>query len=61
MQKATVKYQIATYSGEIAIFCDENDDNDVIEAKAKRQLIREAGQLPLGVQEFCVVNREDMD
>jgi len=30
-----VKYQIGTYSGTVSVFCDENDDNEIIIAKAK--------------------------
>ena len=34
-QRCVVRYQIAIYSGEEIVYCDANDDNDVIEAKAK--------------------------
>jgi hypothetical protein len=33
---ATVKYQIATYSGEVQVNCNKNDENEYIIAKAKR-------------------------
>jgi hypothetical protein len=55
---ATVKYQIATYSGEISVNCNGNDDNDHIIAKAKSRLRRECGSFPLGCQSFQVVARE---
>lgn len=60
MQTATVEYQVATYSGEVKVTCDENDENDVIIAMAKRQLVRESGgvALPFGYQRFTVVNRQ---
>ena len=34
----TVKYQIGQYSGTVTVNCNEDDDNDTIIAKAKRQL-----------------------
>ena len=33
---ATVKYQIATYSGEVQVNCNENDEDEYIIAKAKK-------------------------
>lgn len=57
---ATVKYQIATYKGEIQVFCDADDDNDVIIAKAKRALKqRSGGSLPYGYESFEITKRED--
>ena len=32
---ATVKYQVATYSGEVQVNCDENDEDEYIIAKAQ--------------------------
>lgn len=59
-QTATVKYQVATYSGEITVNCDSNDDDDQITARAKSQLIRRSGgSLPFGYESFRVINRED--
>lgn len=55
---ATVKYQIATYSGEVQVKCNENDDNDVIIAKAKRIVTQRAGgSLPFGYESWKVVRR----
>jgi len=33
---ATVKYQVATYSGVVQVNCNENDDDEYIIAKAKK-------------------------
>lgn len=57
MQIATLKYQIATYSGHVDVRCNENDDNDTLEAKAIARLRREFGELPFGCQSFQVVQR----
>jgi hypothetical protein len=60
MQTATVKYQIATYAGEIHVSgIDEDDDNDRIIAKVEQQLRREIGALPLGYQSFKVIDRQE--
>jgi hypothetical protein len=46
---ATVKYQVATYSGEVQVNCDENDEDEYIIAKAKRIVTQRAGgSLPFG-------------
>jgi hypothetical protein len=55
---AIVKYQIATYSGEITVPCEPDDENEVIIAKAKRILTRQAGgSLPFGYESFKIVDR----
>lgn len=55
---ATVKYQIATYSGEVQVNCNENDENEVIIAKAKRIVTQKAGgSLPFGYESWKVVRR----
>jgi len=55
---ATVKYQVATYSGEIKVICNENDEEEYIIAKAKRILIqRLGGSLPFGYESWKVVER----
>lgn len=60
MQTAIVKYQIATYSGEIQVNCDPDDDNEVVISKAKARLRRLYGELPFGYQSFSIVKREDI-
>jgi len=55
---ATVKYQVATYSGEVQVNCSENDENEVIIAKAKRIVTQRAGgSLPFGYESWKVVER----
>lgn len=58
LQMATVKYQIATYSGEVRVSCQEDDDNETIIARAKSQLRRKVGELPFGYQSYDVVGRK---
>lgn len=57
-QRCVVKYQIASYSGEEIVYCDANDDNEVIIAKCKRQLSRNL-PLPYGIESFRIIERED--
>jgi hypothetical protein len=59
MKRATVQYQIATYKGEVDVYCEPDDDNDVIIAKAKKTLTRQYGHLPYGYQSWKVISRED--
>lgn len=60
-QLATVKYQIATYSGEVQVLCNEDDDNEVIIAKAKSSLKRKSSGVPLpfGYESFKIINRKN--
>lgn len=59
-QRATVKYQVATYSGEISVTCESDEDNEVVCARARRLLIRRSGgSLPFGYESFRVIERED--
>ena len=54
----TVKYQIATYSGEVKVNCSPEDTDDYIIAKAKKQLSQKSGgSLPYGYQSFKVIDR----
>lgn len=55
---AIVKYQVASYSGEVTVNCDENDENEYIIAKAKRILTqRSGGSLPFGSESWKVIER----
>ena len=55
---ATVEYQVATYSGEVKVNCDENEDDEFIIARAKRMLENRAGgSLPFGYEIWKVVER----
>ena len=49
---ATVKYQVATYSGEVQVNCNENDEDEVIIVKQ-----RAGGSLPFGYESWKVVGR----
>lgn len=60
MQLAKVKYQVATYSGETYVNCNENTENEHIIAKARERVRRDSGgSLPFGYQHFEVVSREN--
>lgn len=55
---ATVKYQVATYSGEVQVNCNENDEDEYIIARAKRIVTQRAGgSLPFGYESWKVVER----
>ena len=55
---ATVKYQVATYSGEVVVNCNEDDEDDYIIAKAKRILRQRGGSsLPFGYESWKVLDR----
>ena len=55
---ATVKYQVATYSGEVQVNCNENDEDDYIIAKAKKIVTQRAGgSLPFGYESWKVIER----
>jgi len=56
---AKVKYQIATYSGEIRVPCEDNDESEHIIAKAKKILRqRSGGSLPYGYESFKIIEIE---
>ena len=55
---ATVKYKVATYSGEVQVNCNENDEDEYIITKAKRIVTQRAGgSLPFGYESWKVVER----
>lgn len=55
---ATVRYQIATYSGEVPVNCNENDEDECIIAKAKKIVTQRAGgSLPYGYESWKVIER----
>lgn len=57
---ATVKYQIATYSGETTVHCDMDEADHWIIERAKTRLRRECGgYLPYGYQSFTVTSRSN--
>jgi len=57
METATVKYQIATYSGEVKVNCNENDEDEIVIAKAKQVLRNRAGGFPIGYESWKVIER----
>jgi hypothetical protein len=58
MGSATVKYQHGTYSGTVTVTCDDNDDTDIIIARAKKQLFKDAPGLSMCYESFKVIERE---
>ena len=55
---ALVKYQVATYSGEVEVSCHEDDDNEDIIRKAKViERRRFGGSFPYGYESWKVVER----
>ena len=58
-QRCIVAWQIASYSGEETVYCDSDDENEVIIAKCKRLIKIKNGELPFGSQSFRVKERED--
>jgi hypothetical protein len=55
---AKVKYQVANYSGTFSVNCNKNDDDEIIIAKAKRNLRIKTGPFPLGYQSWKVISRD---
>lgn len=54
-----VKYQVATYSGEVKINCDPSDENEYIIARAKSIVTRQAGgHLPFGYESWKIVSTD---
>ena len=55
---ATVRYQVATYSGEVRVNCNENDEDEYIIAKAKRIVKQKSWRLAaFGYESWKVVER----
>lgn len=58
-QLATVKYQVATYRGEVKVNCFADEENEWILARAKAKVRKlSGGSLPFGYQSFKVISRE---
>jgi hypothetical protein len=57
----TVKYNIGTYSGEVEVTCEPEDDNEQIIAKAKKLLKQKVGSYPAGMyyEHYKVIRPED--
>jgi hypothetical protein len=56
---ATVKYQIATYSGEINVRCEEWEESEIVEKRAEALINRRNPGLPFGYRSFKEIHRED--
>ena len=54
---AIVKYQVATYKGELEVECDENEESESIIARAKAYLTRRYGSVPFGYECWRVIER----
>ena len=58
MGQAMVKYQHGAYKGVVEVQCDDNDDNDVIYARAKREIFRNIPGLSTCYESFKINSRE---
>lgn len=60
--KATVKYDVGTYSGTEIVYCDWDDENETIIAKAKRQVYKGQMQsIGMAYESWKVIERENND
>lgn len=56
---AFVQYEVGTYEGTIEVSCEPDEENRVIEARARKALERKSGgPLPFGAERFVVLRRE---
>jgi hypothetical protein len=60
MQRCVVKYQYADYSGKVTVYADEDDDTEVVIAKAWKKL-RPYMTLGMASTSAKVIVREDVD
>lgn len=59
---AVVRYNVGTYTGEVRVRCDPDDETATVIATAKRIVRNRAGgSLPPGVESWREVSREDED
>lgn len=61
---AVVRYQVATYSGEVTVyFSDANMEDDAIIAKAKRIVTNRSGGsiLPFGYESWRIIERDNSE
>ena len=57
---AIVQYRIGTYTGEVRVFCDPDDETETVIATAKRIVRnRSGGSLPPGSESWKEVSREE--
>lgn len=58
-QKCKVRLQYGTYLHTTTVYCDENDENEVIVAKAFKQA--KCDFLPMASKSAKIISREDVD
>jgi hypothetical protein len=58
--RIVLRYQIATYSGEVVVRCNEDTESEAIKAMARWQLKNKFGgvSLPFGYESYKEVSRE---
>lgn len=57
----TLKYQIATYSGEVQITCSEDTEDGDIKAIARERLKKiSGGSLPFGYESFTILSKKNI-
>jgi len=58
-QIAKVRYFIGPYTGTLEVNCNAFDDDNLIIARAKKQLMKSAGGYPVGMcyESFQIINR----
>jgi hypothetical protein len=59
MGYATVKYQFATYSGEVIVSSCADDDDDVIIARAQRK-VSAMSSIPMAYESYKILERKDL-
>lgn len=59
-QKAIVKYQVITHTGTISVECDENDENELLIAKAKEiyRTLYGFPTVPMYYESWKVIDRD---
>lgn len=57
MKSVLVEYKYGTYAGSVRVQADEDDDNEVIIARAKR-LLRPHMTLPMAYESYRIVGDE---
>ena len=57
--KCTVRVDTATYSNTVTVWCDEDDDSEVVKAKARRIVERGAPAFGMGYRSEKILSREE--
>ena len=56
MRQYTVRYQIATYEGEVQVSADENEEDETIIDPARKKLQTRVGSLPFGSESWKILS-----